>query len=218
MGVKVAEKMPAWAERIVHDVCRNAKMPIPAVEWKHREGIHSSGLCYPANFRNMAGRIIIRCGWDDNDAKLVLLHELAHHLTPTHNHSHQFWKVAMRLYKKYRLNPEYVLSRESGYRKASVKAFEQVFRSQKHLAAAHKAPMFEYVEAGSVDDGPILLTVSLNGEVLGTVKRYERASSRYSYKTREYEPVMEIRWMVEDEGRQRWFRSRKAAAQHLQDN
>ena len=77
----------------------------------------SSGTAWPT-----LGRIHVTAGTDRKDQKLVLLHELAHWLTPKDHHSPRFWDKAWELYRRYRVPLRYARIREGNYRKGALVA------------------------------------------------------------------------------------------------
>jgi anaerobic selenocysteine-containing dehydrogenase len=195
--------------------CKAADVVVPYLEWKERDGPSSSGVYRHSTMRNMTGHIVLRAGSDVHDQKLVLLHELAHHLAPRKDHhSLKFWKIAMRLYKRYGVNPEEALRRESGYRKKAVTAFEQVFRSKKHLAEQHKTPKFDYEQ---LDAERIL--VRHDGIEIGYIYREEKPYRQWSRREYRYIDTTKVEWyLLYANGRKVWMWSRKRAAALLLSN
>ena len=69
-----------------------------------------------------AFRIHVTAGTDRTDQKLVLLHELAHWLTPKDHHSPRFWDKAWELFRRYGVPLRYAKVREGNYRKGALVA------------------------------------------------------------------------------------------------
>lgn len=148
--------IPRWAEDLVEQVCVDqGRTDRPRVEWKtvtypgfervateptlwgeartilrrvRRPRSASSGVTYPA-----FGRIVIRAGSDLFDARLVLLHELAHWLSPAgEGHGRRFWRKAWELYFRYtdsREGIERIRGREAAYKHLSVVVFRELDQS-----------------------------------------------------------------------------------------
>lgn len=76
------------------------------------------------------GEVCVRAGSSEQDQKLVLLHELSHHLvgrTPAgrrQGHSMKFWKLAFELYENYGVDMDYAFNREKGYKAKATQAYE----------------------------------------------------------------------------------------------
>ena len=139
-------KPPKWALGLTRDVItclrdQGMQVSLPLVKWRHCFRVNSSGVCrqYYIN---------INAGLNRVDAKLVLLHELAHWALPQYNHpdwvlhfnwdtqSHEghtpaFWDLAWNLYRHYKLPIRYCRDREAEYRKGSVAAYHRSLRKEK---------------------------------------------------------------------------------------
>jgi hypothetical protein len=90
-------EVPAWAETIVADVSEQFGFSEPHVTWSwSKTRYHSTGRTYPGE-----GRIHITAGLDSRDRKWVVLHEMAHWVTPGHKHDEKFWDAAYQLYRQY---------------------------------------------------------------------------------------------------------------------
>lgn len=73
--------------------------------------------------------ISVTFGTDDQDRKLVFLHELGHWLgVDTDWHNKAFWRRAYNLYDKYGIDRTYYLWRETSYRKAAGKVAAETGR------------------------------------------------------------------------------------------
>ena len=70
-------------------------------------------------------RVTVTAGSDWKDAKLVFLHEMAHAMTPGHNHDKVFWDCAFRLYRWAKLPMLYCRKREMSYKKGALFAYRR---------------------------------------------------------------------------------------------
>lgn len=102
---------PMWAERIVAGVCAGAGVDQPELTWRRSRSNRSSSGRYVTEEK----RLVLTAGSDRKDQRLVLLHELAHHLTPGHSHDDTFWTAAWALFKGFGM-ARYALKREAGYK------------------------------------------------------------------------------------------------------
>lgn len=93
---------PAWALALVADVCAAAGAPHPAqLRWRRAARSGSSGT-----MRYATGTISVTAGTDALEARLTLLHELAHWIGPPsrrrrpgrRHHDAPFWRRAFELY------------------------------------------------------------------------------------------------------------------------
>ena len=79
---------PTWAVELVERVCAEAGRRPPLLQWWRREDWASSGHAAKGD-----GRLHVTAGTSEQDARLVLLHELAHWLRRgTHAHDRRFWR------------------------------------------------------------------------------------------------------------------------------
>ena len=111
---------PTWAQDLAIRVALDeGRDELPTLQWRRSKyGPFSTGTTYTE-----AQRIVVTAGKDRKDQKLVLLHELAHWLTPGQNHGPAFWDQAWRLYRRYGVPLRYAKLRERFYRKGSVAAY-----------------------------------------------------------------------------------------------
>ena len=66
--------------------------------------------------------ISIVAGTDRAEARLVLLHELAHYLVgPTHQHDERFWRRCWDLYRRYGVDLAHAWMTETAYRKGAAR-------------------------------------------------------------------------------------------------
>ena len=108
---------PKWAQ----DLTINALLwwesqgnnpAIPELVWRHGSRRSSSGTAW-----TKSKRIVITAGRDRTDQKFVLLHEIAHTLTPENaHHSDRFWDIAWALYRWAKLPIRYCVNREKTYK------------------------------------------------------------------------------------------------------
>ena len=96
---------PPWATELTAVVCADAGVAPPRLSWRRRTSERSSGVTLPD-----IGQISVRAGSDLLDARLTLLHELAHWLTPTsrparrrrtEHHGRAFYATAFELYRRH---------------------------------------------------------------------------------------------------------------------
>ncbi len=108
---------PAWAQRLVEDVCTSAAVPPPILRWRRAARSASSGVA-----RQAAGTISVSAGTDELDQRLTLLHELAHWLGPrpqrrrgrVAHHDADFFSRAFELYRRHGIPDGEALKREGG--------------------------------------------------------------------------------------------------------
>ncbi|MDP9468959.1 MAG: hypothetical protein M3P32_09525 [Chloroflexota bacterium] len=108
---------PAWAERLVEEVCTAAAVPSPLLRWRRTRRSSSSGAT-----RVEAGTISVTAGTDELDQRLTLLHELAHWLGPRSrrrrrriiHHDAAFFTTAFELYRRHGIPDAAALEREGG--------------------------------------------------------------------------------------------------------
>ena len=107
---------PKWAQDLTLNALlywesQGNKVPNISLEWRHRSGKQSTGTAY-----GQSNRIRIRQGTDRVDAKLVLLHEIAHQIAKIDNpyeyHTQRFWDIAWQLYRWAKLSVRYCLWRD----------------------------------------------------------------------------------------------------------
>ena len=107
---------PTWAVELVERVCAEAGRRPPLLQWWRREDWTSSGHAAKAN-----GRLHVTAGTSEQDARLVLLHELAHWLRRgTHAHDRRFWEIAWDLFGRYGVDMDWAIFREGTYLKRSL--------------------------------------------------------------------------------------------------
>lgn len=138
--MQTSKATPEWAIELVKQVCKDYKRTLPSVlNWyiaKDPNRESSSGATWPpykawAGQKASKGKIRITAGTAVHDQRLVLLHEIAHHITNKNrkkreHHSIKFWRVAFELYSKYFDDMEYAYKREKDYRKKATQAYDEV--------------------------------------------------------------------------------------------
>ena len=100
-----------------------------AMRWERQQAeriICSSGRCRTRWYGTL---IIITAGTDHKDQKLVLLHELAHWLSPKNEgHGPAFWDKTWELFRRYNVPIRYAKKREGNYRKGAIAAYKRSIR------------------------------------------------------------------------------------------
>jgi hypothetical protein len=107
---------PEWVENLAAEVVKNYGARMPPITWREASRKSTSG-------NTSIKRISIIAGSDQQDQKIVLLHELAHWLTPG-GHTEEFWTTAFDLYESYGLSG-YATYRETFHTKGEVEAKER---------------------------------------------------------------------------------------------
>ena len=124
---------PKWAQDLVLQVALDeGRDDVPDLTWhraRSRPGVlygdtiaDLSHTPQQSSGRASRNRIHVTAGTDRKDQKLVLLHELAHWLTPGEHHSARFWDKAWELYRRYKVPLRYARVREGSYRKGALVA------------------------------------------------------------------------------------------------
>ena len=130
---------PRWAQKLLLDAMlwlesQGHEAPELGLLWKRRSGEGCSGVY-------MGDAILVRYGptrrrdWRtgkrypvNTDAKLVILHELAHAVTPWDCHSLRFWGIAWGLYRWAKLPIRYCQWREG----SKWKGADTVYKRRQH--------------------------------------------------------------------------------------
>ena len=127
---------PKWAQDLVLRVALDeGKKDVPDMTWHRSKHFTSSGRAGRGRIHVTAahGDKWVQIPWRNRnhtcgvvsaraDQKIVLLHELAHWLTPGEHHSHRFWDKAWELFHRYRVPIRYAKLREGAYRKGALVA------------------------------------------------------------------------------------------------
>lgn len=147
--MKTTYSTPQWAIELTEQVCKDYTRSLPKeLQWFKRntgggyervelgEGRYSYKKVprkYSSGWtRSIGNKIHIAAGTDESDQKLVLLHELAHHiLNKTKKGRHQghtlkFWRLAFQLYIKYEVGLEKGYEREKHYRGKATWAYNEL--------------------------------------------------------------------------------------------
>ena len=132
---------PKWAQELIITVAIDyGRDKLPDVTWRRRHqparhdsrhgyerqaGTQSSGRAWgpvmPDRIGSYAtprwdwaaGRIVVTAGTDRMDQRLVLLHELAHWLSPPkEHHGSEWWALACQLYRRYKVPIRFAERRE----------------------------------------------------------------------------------------------------------
>lgn len=126
------KSMTKWAadlmgEAIAYRVSQGHMTRVPKVVWRRCNRRESTGKAQPGK-----GVIYLNVGSDRTDAKLLLLHELAHIWAPPEEyHSAAFWDLAWELYRWAKLPIRYVKMREGNYLKGALVAYHRSIRKEK---------------------------------------------------------------------------------------
>lgn len=115
-------KVPAWAYGLVATVLKDeGAYDIVKLCWRRGSNGLSSGRTF-----STSRRIVVTAGRGRTDQKLVLLHELAHILTPKENHSPKFWDKAWTLYQRYGVPMAYAQKREFVYKAGARASYKRI--------------------------------------------------------------------------------------------
>jgi hypothetical protein len=99
------KKVPRWAQTIVAEVWANQGGRYPTITWQIGGTTGGRGATYVSGHCSYwSNEITINAGakterWEQ---KMVLLHELAHAISPG-GHDERFWKTAWTLYRRFNL-------------------------------------------------------------------------------------------------------------------
>lgn len=134
------ELVPTWVREIVDEIALAAELPdwladsytaAPRIDWQR--------ILTPRSFGRLIGsqsacEVIVMAGSDEVDQRRVLLHLLAHWLTPvvgrtpdrvSFRHSGPFWDVLWPLYHRFGVPPEVALATEGGAFQQAWPAYER---------------------------------------------------------------------------------------------
>ena len=115
---------PSWQAEILVEVGRlyNRKH-YPKLIWRNGSRPSSSGHYYPKK-----KRIVVTAGTSGKDHEQVLLHELAHWLTPrSRAHGRRFWQVLYRLLEHFKIRDEEYVKREFRYMKMAETVYQELY-------------------------------------------------------------------------------------------
>lgn len=132
---------PKWAADIVRDVCFLADVEEPRVVWRRVKRVSSSGRSWSAEDEHERAHLAVSAGTDRTDAKLVLLHELAHWTgAKDETHSAAFWDRAWALYRYYGVPVRVAVAREGAYKAGAIAGARRAgIRVSEKRAAAIRA-------------------------------------------------------------------------------
>lgn len=102
---------PKWATTLLGAICEEQQVAVPILTWRRSSSDDSSGRYSPRRTQ-----IIVTAGKDRQIQRRTLLHEIAHHLTPSHHHDAAFWEMAFHLYRKHKVPMRFALESEARYR------------------------------------------------------------------------------------------------------
>lgn len=144
---------PDWAVELVKQVCKERRRALPSkLQWYDRskskkvfrtfneDGSRSLQIRnqkYTSGTTWGSGKIHISAGTDVQDQRLVLLHELAHHLlnktkkSRLQGHTIRFWRLAFELYHQYGVDLAYAYEREKNYKKKATVAYLELMNKLK---------------------------------------------------------------------------------------
>ena len=117
---------PSWQAEVLVDIGNlyNRKH-YPKLTWRVGSNRLSSG-----HYNRKRKTIVITAGKEGSDHTPVLLHELAHWLTPkARSHGRRFWQVAFKLFERYgitKTNEDYV-QRELKYMKMASTVYQELY-------------------------------------------------------------------------------------------
>ena len=117
---------PKWAQDYLLDaLCwwtdqTMSECALPSLSWRRCNRKLSSGA-----FNLGFNQIRMNAGRDLLDAKVVLLHELAHSIVPGEGHTPRFWETAWRLFRWAKLPIGYVRQQEGNYKNGALVAYRR---------------------------------------------------------------------------------------------
>lgn len=147
--MKISPKTPEWAVALTEQVCRDYNRTLPGeLKWQEARREYSSGRTLYARgkrgnklfIRKKSGKAVVFrgavrvvAGTNEDDAKLVLLHELAHWVCTRGKavgHTVVFWKKAFELYDRYGIDMKYAFKREKDYKQTAVAVYERYYKKE----------------------------------------------------------------------------------------
>lgn len=117
---------PRWAQDLALDASlwwehEGHEPVLPELVWRRADRHQTSAYCCIVQGKE---RIALTAGRDRTDAKLCLLHEMAHALTHQ-AHTATFWATAWQLYRRYKVPITYARKREGSYMKGALVAYHR---------------------------------------------------------------------------------------------
>lgn len=144
--MKIVGDAPEWAIELVKQVCKDYNRALPGeLKWSNTSYPLSSGTTSycktttgkPIYHRKKTGRLIVFrgkismvAGTQEENQKLVLLHELAHWIVTRSKgmgHNNRFWHKAFELYERYGVDRMYAFDGEKNYRKQAITVFQKLY-------------------------------------------------------------------------------------------
>lgn len=108
--------VPSWAMQLVKEVATyKGRSKLPKIKWIQRGREYSTG-----RYRRWSKEIVMGAGRNEQEAKQVLLHELAHWLTSSKarkGHCKKFWLTLKDLLIQFDSYTDEYRQREFGYKK-----------------------------------------------------------------------------------------------------
>lgn len=92
MNTATRTNRAAALQDFLEEVCRREGIKPPPARFRFRDADYSTGHTY------FGFEIVVTAGTNEEQARLVVLHELAHWRTPGHHHDRVFWRTALWLY------------------------------------------------------------------------------------------------------------------------
>jgi WLM domain len=129
------QRPPEWADRLVRKICADWHRRVPRLRWRRRSGPLSSG----ATYYDGSGIGII-AGTDRREVRMVLLHELAHHLVgPSRQHDEVFWRCCWELYLHHGVDLRAAWRAETSYRKRAATFAPERVRARFERGRPHRS-------------------------------------------------------------------------------
>lgn len=113
------QQAPAWADELVAQVAATHGITLPRLSWRAAKGETSSGVYY----RTKAA-ITVSAGQDHAEVRMVVLHEMAHHLAHVlgraeKGHGEAFYFICWALYIAYGVPMDLAVAAEFQYKAAA---------------------------------------------------------------------------------------------------
>jgi hypothetical protein len=161
---------PDWAMELTEQVAATHKIVVPHLSWKQSGEDESSGVYYR---KRLAATIT--AGTNPEEARMVVLHEMAHHLAHVlgraeKGHGDAFYFICWALYLAYDVPLDLAVANEFQYKAAA----ERVLRKMGVALNAHAR------KAGDYGDARRTLKV-LQGQVRKWQKRVTQGGANVSF-------------------------------------
>lgn len=112
---------PRWAIALRDEVSIAEGIAPPVLKWR-RSSLRTPGAGGTYGAEGHSVTVTVYGRPDRTEVRIVLLHEMAHAITPRSNHGPEFWDAAWRLYLRYRLPVRRVIDREAHYKAECIPA------------------------------------------------------------------------------------------------